>query len=335
MSEGLVDAVDDLPHAVGPEQDFSESLYYEFGDGPTGLVGFLRLANRPNEGRGECTVCLFLPDGRVALSFGRPRFDDDRVFDAGGMSVTVVQPLLHHRVSFVGEVSLLADPRAMDDPRSALATSPRAACRIELEVHAATGAVPFTLDDEGDFVPHHYDQFVTVRGSVDVDGQVLDCHGHGMRDHSWGRRSWQAPPYYRWLFGACADVAFAAGVLGRGAGHRRAGGFLWEGDVLHVLDEVVVRTDWVADRIGRVRVELSAADRSWTVEGRALNAVPLRSRPRSGEGMTRILETAVEWSMGGSRLLGIAEYLDQVSDGEAVGVTEYDRPVAQETRART
>ncbi len=70
----MVVAQDDYTHVVGPEHNFNESMYFEFHDPATGLGGFLRLANRPNEGIGGAHG-LPLPSGwgrSVSDSIARP-----------------------------------------------------------------------------------------------------------------------------------------------------------------------------------------------------------------------------------------------------------------------
>jgi hypothetical protein len=321
MSEPVVHAIDDLPHTVGPEPEFSESFYYQFGDPAVGINGFVRLSNRPNEGRGERTVCLYLPDGRVVLSFDRPTFADARVFEAGGMRIVVEDPLIAHRVSFAGEVVVLADPWAMRDPKRALTDGLKAPCTIALAVRAIAPARPFSLDAHGDFTPNHYEQFVAVDGVIEIAEESIALQAHGMRDRGWGQRSWQAPRFYRWTFGSCDGFGFAAGVLGRD-GAIGSGGFVWEDGAMHALEAVDVRTRYEGEGVAAVTLELVGGARSWLVSGEARNAVPLRHR--RGDDVTRILETSVLWSVDGQSILGIAEYLDQLVDGEPAGIAEHD-----------
>lgn len=322
-SESLVDPADDVPHPAGEEPDYSESFYYHFGDPTARLSGFVRLSNRPNEGRGERTVVLYLPDGRVAFSFARPTFEDPGTFDAAGMRIVVEEPLVAHRVSFAGEVSLLSDPWAMNDPKRALGESPCERCSIELEVRATAPAQPFSLDDHGDFSPHHYEQFVSVQGVVRIGVAELPVRAHGMRDRGWGRRSWQAPRFYRWNFGSCDGLGFAAGLLGRD-GDVGTGGFVWDGGVMRLLDSADAKIDYRDDRVATVKLELVAGGRSWLIDGTAVNALPLWHRRKDTGETTRILETTVLWSHEGRQILGMAEFLDQIVDGEPVGIAEHD-----------
>jgi hypothetical protein len=63
-------------HELGPEPNFNESMYFNVYDPDRQLGGFFRLGNRANEGTGEMTACLYLPDGRVAFMFRRPGGDE-------------------------------------------------------------------------------------------------------------------------------------------------------------------------------------------------------------------------------------------------------------------
>ena len=57
---------DEYMHELGPEPNFNESMYFNIYDPKNEVGGFFRLGNRANEGTGEMTCCVYLPDGRVA-----------------------------------------------------------------------------------------------------------------------------------------------------------------------------------------------------------------------------------------------------------------------------
>ena len=69
-------------HELGPEPNFNESMYFNAFDPATRLGSFFRLGNRANEGSGEMTICLYLPDGRVGFMFARPHVTTNDAFDA-------------------------------------------------------------------------------------------------------------------------------------------------------------------------------------------------------------------------------------------------------------
>ncbi len=59
---------DDGLHPLGPEENFNESMYFnffDFFDREHNTGGCVRMGNRANEGHAEMTVCLYLADGRV------------------------------------------------------------------------------------------------------------------------------------------------------------------------------------------------------------------------------------------------------------------------------
>src|SRR5271156_3855914 len=266
----MLHPLDDYPHPVGCEADFNESMYFQFHDPDRNVGGFLRLANRPNEGRGERTVCLYLPGGAVAVGFARPAVEQNDSFDAAGLSFTVVDPFKHLSVAFDGEVNVLADPAALADPKQALSASPIVGCQAHLDFSAAAPPHAQTFDGDGEsFAPNHYEQLMRVGGSVTVGDDAFEINGYGLRDHSWGPRSWQAPWFYRWVHGSSADFGFMGAYFGSPTGADRCGGFVWGGAAVHTCDDVVVSTERDADQQpNTVHVALASGQRRWAFVGR-------------------------------------------------------------------
>lgn len=321
-------------HELGPEPTFNESMYFNVTD-PTSLVaGFFRLGNRANEGRGEMTVCLALPDGRVGFMFGRPAVTTNDAFDAGGMRFEVVEPFAALRVSYVGDVLVLDDPSVLSDPGTAFRTSRRLPCRVEL--HYRGLSTPFGGEPEHpvevpgeEFARGHYEQLVAAEGDVSFGDERFAVHGFGLRDHSWGPRSWQAPWYYRWLtanFGP--DLGFMGSRIARRSGAGIRSGFVWHDGRLQLCDDFRVRTTWTGPdhHHQMVDAELYAAERCWRVRGEVRALVPLRNRRTDADGtelVTRISEGFTRWTLeDGTVGHGLSEYLDQIVEGRPVGLDE-------------
>ncbi len=318
----MLTPADDYVHPVGPEPNFNESMYFHFDDPAQRIGGFLRLANRPNEGRGERTVCLYLGDGSVAFGFARPTFDDNDVFRAGGMSVVSIEAFQRLQVSFEGSVNLLDDPSAMVDPKSALTTTPVVDCALAFELEAAAPPYAESFDGDGEsFAPNHYEQLMRISGTLQLGESSYSIGGYGLRDHSWGPRSWQAPWFYRWLHGTSPNLGFMGAYFGDQDGGQRTGGFVWDGERLHQVDDVEVSTECdESHQPQKVTVELTAADRRWRFTGETRSSVPLRHRRADGANATRIAESCMTWTaVDGTRIHGMAEYLDQLVDGLPVG----------------
>jgi hypothetical protein len=294
------------------------------------------MGNRPNEGHAEMTTCLYLPDGRVAFWYGRPRIEGNAAHDAGGLRFEVVRPFEEHRVTYDGPVVVLDDPSRMEDPRRAFAENPRVDCRLD-QVHRGIakpwGGEPEPEegearpeDAETGFARGHLEQHMAVTGTVTVgDERVELTDGLGLRDHSWGPRYWQNVWWYRWLtVNLGPDLGFAVTVSGDEAGGRRAGGFLYD-RARHGDGWVPVRGVDLASEFddrwyhSSLRVTVHTDDHSYDVEGEVRALIPLRNR-RNGM-TTRITEGMTRWRCGDIEGSGLAEYLDQVVDGRPVGAT--------------
>jgi hypothetical protein len=321
-------------HELGPEPNFNESMYFNAYDPETRLGGFFRLGNRANEGTGEMTICLYLPDGQVAFMFGRPHVTTNEAFDAAGMRFEVVEPFSELRVSYEGSVVLLTDPLEMADPRRAFTSNPHTDCAVHLVYRgnsAMFGGEPDrpTETPGEEFARGHYEQLVGASGTVRVGDQEWELDGYGLRDHSWGPRYWQAPWYYRWLTANIgADFGFMGSRVARRDGPGTRGGFVWDGDAVHLCSDFRIRSTWEGDgRYHRtVEAELVTADRTWLVRGSVLNLIPLRNRrhdPDGNELVTRISEGLTQWTLEDGRVgYGLSEYLDQIIDGSPVGLDE-------------
>ncbi len=321
-------------HELGPEPNFNESMYFYAYDPEAHLGGFFRLGNRANEGTGEMTICLYLPDGQVAFMFGRPHVSTNEAFDAAGMRFEVVEPFTELRVSFEGSVVLLTDPLEMADPRKAFASNPHTECAVNLVYRgnsAMFGGEPDRPTERPgeEFARGHYEQLVGASGTVQVGDQQWELHGYGLRDHSWGPRYWQAPWYYRWLTANVgSDFGFMGSRVARRDGPGTRGGFVWDGESLHLCHDFRIRSTWDGDaRYHRtIEAELVTEHRTWLVRGSVLNLIPLRNRrhdPDGNELVTRISEGLTQWTLEDGRVgYGLSEYLDQIIEGSPVGLDE-------------
>ncbi len=318
-------------HELGPEPNFNESMYFNFIDPASLLAGFFRLGNRANEGTAEMTACLYLPGGRAAFMFRRPRISSNDAFDAGGMRFEVDEPFTSLRVSYEGPFLLLDDPWQLSDPGSAFRSNPTLGGRIELSYLGRSpmfGGEPDTPAEAPgeEFARGHYEQLVEAHGSVSLGDDEWQVAGYGLRDHSWGPRYWQAPWYYRWLtanFGA--EFGFMGSHIARRDRDGIRSGFVWDGSVLHLCNDMQVRT--TAEGQDRTHSALEATlisnGHTWKVTGEVLGLVPLRNRrsdPSGKELVTRISEGLTRWTLEDGRVgYGLSEYLDQIEDGRPVG----------------
>ncbi len=333
-----LDPSDEYMHELGPEPNFNESMYVNCVD-PAQLVGgWFRIGNRANEGQAEMTVCLYLPGGRVAFMFKRPTITTNDAFDAGGMTWTIVTPFEELRVDYVGKVVVLDDPSQMADPRQAFRDNPHVPCEVHLTFTgqgrpSMFGGEPDTPHETPgeEFAKGHYEQLVAGHGTITVGDEAWEIDGHGLRDHSWGPRYWQAPFYYRWLTANVGpDFGFMASrVAKRDSGGSR-GGFVWEDGRIHLCDDVTLSTTTTgSDRYHHAitaTLRSTKSGREWAFTGEVMSLIPLRNRrtdPEGNELLTRISEGMTRWTMADGRVgYGLSEYLDQMVDGQPVGLAE-------------
>jgi hypothetical protein len=315
-----LEPADEGLHANSGEPNFNESMYFNFFDGRERRGGFLRIGNRPNEGHAEKTLCLFQPDGSVVFAFERAPIAGNERFEAGGMRFELELPFERLRIAYAGKACRLADPLAMHDPRAAFAANPFVPVELELAIRGVgpmfggERAREAPVDPELEFARGHYEQHHHASGRIAIDGVAHAFDGLGLRDHSWGPRSWQAPLFYRWLTGNFGeDFGFMANRIAARDGSEVRSGFLHRGrqrvDVRHV--EIETQTAG-PERLHRaLRAHLTCEDgERLEIEGRVLSLIPLRNR-RNGR-TTRIAEGMTEWRCQGRTGYGISEVLDQL-----------------------
>ena len=331
----VLEPQDEYPHEPDEAQNYNESMYLNGFDVDQEVGGWFRLGNRVNEGYAEMSVCLYLPGGRVGFMFGRPHIDTNKEMRAGGLSIDVVEPFKHLKVTYEGNVVMLDDPAAMSDPRSAFRDNPHVACRVDLDVHGISpmyggksvyeDGSEIEIDAEKSFAKAHYEQHTKVTGTITVGEEVIEMDGLGLRDKSWGPRYWQALTWYRWIPMVFDDgFAMMLSVIGDGAGGTRNSGMVLEGGEYKKIVDCTIDSDWDARHF-------QTAMRCWAkteegteynVDGEVISLIPLRNRrvgPDGVEQFTRITEAMTRFQCGARRGIGMSEYLDQVVDGVPIG----------------
>ncbi len=330
MGKFVMRPEDELMHRPDQSVNFNESVYTNGFNSASPVGGWMRLGNRVNEGHAELSVCLYLPDGRIACQFQRPSIVANDRFDAGGLSYAVIEPLRKIRMSFDGEFLIVDNPDDLRDPRRLFAEGPRLPGHVSW-VHEAEspihGGEP--VDDTvptmygRDFSLGHFNQHGKVSGEIRVGAERWPIDGHGWRDHSWGPRYWQAIYFYRLFIGNFANGdGFMLLKITDQTGHvRRQGVLLVDGEYEEVLD-LDVSTEWTAQQDPRrVTLGVMTAKRKALIEGEILNLAPLRNR-READGTTlvsRIAEGFTRFTWEDREGYGMTEYIERIEDGKLAG----------------
>ncbi len=310
---GNVKPEDDYTHELGPEENFNESVYFNFFDPAQQRGGFVRIGNRANEGYAEMTVIVYLPDGSALFNYKRPQISHNDSWDAGGLRIEVLEPGERIRTVYEGSMVYLTDPTEMREPGDAFKQNPHKKVTLDLE-HRGVGPMYGHVGEPGDgnnFARSHYEQHMAVSGTLTIEGEEpVAINGHGLRDHSWGPRYWQATPSYRWITGNYGDdLGMVISVSG-----DRKGGVFHKGQELIRITDVKLDTSYDGDTNYhqglKAEVTLENGDKH-TIEGVVKGFIPLRNK-RGGQ-FTHIGEGMTEYTLDGERKgYGLSEYLDQV-----------------------
>lgn len=329
---------DEYTHTPDAALNYNESMYLNMFDPVKKIGGWFRLGNRPNEGYAEMTICLYLPDRRVAFMYAKPSISDNKQMAAGGMKIEVVEPFERLRVSYSGKAVVLSNPNDMAEPSKAFRENPVVPCQVELDYEGVSpmfggetvkeDGSPLDIDPEKSFAKAHYEQHMRASGYFMVGDEKIEVSGFGLRDKSWGPRYWQAIHWYRWCplnFGP--DFAMMLSIVAGESGEPRQGGMVLKDGVYDLIKAVSIDTDWDENwyQTGlRARV-LTESGATYDVEGKVLSLIPLRNRRTAPDGQelnTRITEGMTEYHCNGMTGYGMSEYLDQIVDGVPVSVRD-------------
>ncbi len=307
----------DYLHENTGESNFNESMYFNFYDRDAKLGGFARIGNRPNEGYAEVTLSVYLPDGTAMFNYMRPPIADNSAFNGGGMTFAIHEPARHLRVCYDGTAVFLARPLELEDPKRAFTSNPHRPVQLELDYRGLSpmygGEAP--ADNPAMvFARGHTEQHVSAVGRIVVDGTETRLTALGLRDHSWGPRSWQSPQFYRWLTCEFDEVfGFMGSQIVMQNGTELLSGFVFKDGENHAVNTWEIHTDFngAGGYHDRISAKLHTAAGDFDITGKVLTMLPLRNR-RDGK-VTRISEGLTEWRCAGHVGYGWSEYLDQLA----------------------
>ncbi len=256
----------------------------------------MRVGNRVNEGHAELSLCIYLPDGRIACQFQKPSITANDQFSAGGLTLKVDQPFKTATASYRGEVMLLSDPSLLRDPKRAFAEAPRVQASLDWKLTTlgpAHGGEPLRDDQPTmygrDFSLGHFNQHTKVEGSLVVGDAVVD-HGRLRLARSLLGAAHLAgdpllPPLRRQLRGRQRPHAPQDHrPRRRHPPHRgvaRRASVKAEQRVRGDRGRAIVMVDWTADKDpATYKLGIRTARRRIIVEGKVLSLAPLAQPAR-------------------------------------------------------
>ncbi len=321
---------DEYPHPPTPELHFNESVYMNAFDHQGRWGGWMRLGNRPNEGYAELAVCLYLPDGRILCQFQRPRITDNQTFAAGGMQVSVEEPLARLTMRYRGELMIVRDPAWFRDPKTLFGKAERVPGEVVWQHRGNSpvhGGLPTSPSQETlygrDFSLGHFNQHTAVRGTLVFGTERFEFDGLGWRDHSWGPRLWQNILFDR-LYMANFDEGHGLMLLkiANGNGQVRRGGVLQVNGAYEEIIDLDIFNEWndACDPVS-FRLGVRTAKRAVRITGQILNCAPLRNRREiNGRWVSsRIAECFTEFRWDERIGYGMTEYVEVLKDDVPAG----------------
>ncbi|MEO8558051.1 MAG: hypothetical protein ABI439_03235 [Rhodospirillales bacterium] len=321
---------DEFLHKPDASVNFNESVYMNAFDARQRMGGWMRLGNRVNEGYAELSVCLYLPDGRIACQFQRPKITANDRFEGGGLRYSVADPTKRMSMNYEGEVLLLDDANLLRAPEKMFARAQRVPAIVRWDATAASpihGGEP-TSDATPtmygrDFSLGHFNQHIAVNGSIQIGDRHWPVDGHGWRDHSWGPRYWQSIYWYRLYLANFGDGrGFMLLKIATQDGRSRKVGVLMVDGKYEDITDLDVVTDWTPEQDPkRVRLNVRTATRAETIEGETISLAPLRNR-RKADGQTlvsRIAEAFTQFTWDGKLGYGMCEYIERIENDKLTG----------------
>jgi phosphohistidine swiveling domain-containing protein len=238
---------DEAFHALEAHPQARESVYVNVQDPATGIVLVASVGARPG-GAGEALVAVGLPRGRVLFALERDARQDTATSVTVGDIEAGWDPV---RLRFEGRLSSHEAAGFPPGPVPLVLAPRTAVVRFDLRFEPTTPAVDFThgltAAERARLSPvgaHHVEQSGRWRGGIEIDGERWAVDGTGSRDHTWGRRDWEAAEWWRLFTARFGDDLAVHALAVSVGGHVVEGGFVWRDG----RTEPVRRVAWTARR---------------------------------------------------------------------------------------
>jgi hypothetical protein len=240
---------DEAFHALEAHPQARESVYVNVQDPATGIVLVASVGARPG-GAGEALLAVGLPSRRVLFALERGALQSLAASVTVGDIEAGWDPV---RLRFEGRLSSHEAAGFPPGPVPLVLAPRTSLVRFDLRFDPTTPAVDFThgltAAERARLSPvgaHHVEQSGRWRGGIEIDGERWPVDGTGSRDHSWGRRDWEAAEWWRLFTARFGDDLAVHALAVSVGGHVVEGGFVWRDG----RAEPVRRVAWTARRRG-------------------------------------------------------------------------------------
>ncbi|MCE5214281.1 MAG: hypothetical protein LLF83_06130 [Methanobacterium sp.] len=207
--------------ALKKHDDWNESYYFNFHDTEHNLTAFMRIGNKIN--KNEKMMFFYLMSPTLTAGIKLETACDDEPWKNSGLKYLEKEP---------GTWKLIYDGPILDPLNKNL-------YQVKMDV-TWEGLNPLMdymecVDEKetelsSNVASEHYEQFGRARGTVNVDGEIIEIDAMGERDKSIGVREWGSPKMWMWINSAFStDDAFNITKLSVEEGDIDAGYFYTNG----------------------------------------------------------------------------------------------------------
>jgi hypothetical protein len=343
----MLEPADEQWHQPTKHPHWNESFYFNLFDTETGWACATRVGVTPNADEQDGFICLYLPDQTTGFIRTSQSLDEDRSrIASGGIEVRCVEPLRSWHVQYDGPIHHFAEPATNEGLRRTLDPSaPTKHLQLDLELRSLHA--PFDYDKRtigmrplGELFrgatsgnplrtahkalralvalpamigAHHYEQSVTVRGTITLDGHPCSVRGLGQRDHSWGVRDMRAPANWRWLSCQFGETLCFNATQVDVLGMRVQGGFVLHDGLTEALESWryeathSVSSFW-PDTLGVVLTTKSGSQ--FAIEAKVVTPLPVIARTEDDDVLVTAARAKYHW--GGQTADGMVEFMEQL-----------------------
>ncbi|MET0986341.1 MAG: hypothetical protein ABW034_13135 [Steroidobacteraceae bacterium] len=250
-----LDPKDDGRHVLRDEPLCRESLVFTVDVPDEKIAGFV-YPRVGSDGKAAGIVTVFgegVPGGSITEVYHDipvPASMDFGAWNAGGVEVRLTRPLRTAEVKYTSR-------------------------RLGYEFVFEASHPAYSYDSHTDgcpryFADNRFEQSGRVRGTLTIDGRLIELDTFGQRDHSWGTRNWGVNYHYKWFHATAPNAAvhfFKMEYLGRSLvrGYVFKKGHMSQVQSAEVLDFTLDDDMFHKDITARV---YDAAGRATSVAGR-------------------------------------------------------------------
>ena len=343
----MLEPTDEHWHASTKQAHWNESFYFNAFDTAAGWGCAVRVGASPNACTRDGFVCLFLPDHTTGfIRTSQQLTGDESRIVAGGIEPVCAEPFERWRITYDGPIHHYSRAASSSDILCTLTSAPEKHLVLELELEAlstvvdyedrsvrmrpvselvrfgkrgntlrtiqrtlrALGALPAMMGAQ------HYEQSMSMRGTLTVDGERHTIAGYGQRDHSWGVRDMGVPASWRWVscqFGD--DLCFNATQVDL-LGMRVQSGFVYAAGETEAIDrwgyDATHDTSPYWPDSMEVRLETKSG-REITLAAKVTTPLPVIAEPDRADVLVTAARAEYRWK--GRTADGVVEFMERLS----------------------